>query len=93
MNSARIAGQIVGGLAVAFMLFDATLKIVHPAAVTEASAQLGFPDALNPTLAALELAGVAGYLFPRTSVLGALFLTGYLGGATLSRPDRQAAWS
>jgi hypothetical protein len=74
-------GRGLSGLAAAFMVFDAVVKLVHPSFVTEASARIGFPDHLNPVLGAIVLAMVALYLVPRTAVLGAVLLTGYLGGA------------
>jgi hypothetical protein len=78
---ARRAGRILSGIPSAFLLFDAALKHVHVAAVTEASARIGFPDRLSVPLGGLLLALVALYLVPRTAVLGAVLLTGYLGGA------------
>jgi hypothetical protein len=80
-TSARWAGRILSGLPVAFLIFDAVLKFVHPAFVTEASARIGFPDHLTLTLGVILSACVALYVVPRTAVLGAVLLTGYLGGA------------
>jgi hypothetical protein len=78
---ARWAGRVLSGLPVAFLLFDAAIKFVRPAFVTEASARIGFPDQLCVPLGVILSACVALYLVPRTAVLGAVLLTGYLGGA------------
>ena len=80
-KSARRAGLIVTALPVVFLLFDGVMKLVQPAEVTEAMARLGYPASLSPVLGVLLLACVALYVFPRTAVLGAILLTGYLGGA------------
>ena len=81
-KTARVwAGRVLSGLPVAFLIFDAALKLVHPAFVTEASAKIGWPDGVITPLGVVLLACVALYLVPRTAVLGAVLLTGYLGGA------------
>ena len=77
----RWLGRILGGLPVAFLLFDVAIKLVHIQAVADASEQLGLPDSLSRPLAVILLACIALYLVPRTAVLGAVLLTGYLGGA------------
>jgi hypothetical protein len=77
----RWGGRILTGLPVLFMALDAVIKLVHIPEVAEASAQLGWPDRLNPTLAVMILLCLALYLWPRTAVLGATLFTGYLGGA------------
>jgi hypothetical protein len=75
-------GLVLSGLAVAFLLFDATIKFfTSSAAVTQAMGQLGFPVDLSRSIGVLELLLLAIYLFPRTSVLGVVLWTGYLGGA------------
>src|SRR3982750_414271 len=74
-------GRILSGIAVLFMLFDGTLHILKPAAVVEAFAKLGYPVGTSVAIGVIELACVVFYLIPRTSVFGAILLTGYLGGA------------
>jgi hypothetical protein len=74
-------GRILSGIAAAFMTFDAVLHLTKPAVVDQAFAQLGFPVAHSATIGALALVAVIIYLTPRTAVLGAVLLTGYLGGA------------
>lgn len=79
------AGRVAGVLIVVFMVFDAVLHLMRPAAVVTAFAQLGFPITLAVRLGVLELVCVAAYVVPRTSALGAVLLTGYLGGAVASQ--------
>ncbi len=74
-------GRVMTGLAVAFLVFDGLVKFTRIPAVVEASGQLGLPLHLNPSIGILLLACVALYAAPRTAVLGAILLTGYLGGA------------
>jgi len=74
-------GRICSTLAVLFLLFDSAGKFMRPAQVIEASARLGFPMSLSVTIGTLLLACTVIYAIPRTSFLGAILLTGYLGGA------------
>jgi DoxX-like protein len=71
----------LSGLVVAFLLFDCTIKFINPSFVAQASSQIGWSPALAPVLGAILLSCTALYAFPRTSILGAILLTGYLGGA------------
>ena len=84
-------GRIMSGAVILFMLFDGGIKLVPLEIVTEASAQLGLPAtaAMARTLGILALASTLLYAIPRTSVLGAILLTGYMGGtiATHLRVD------
>ena len=75
------AGHIISGLVVAFLLFDGAIKLIPLEIVIETSAQLGIPTHLARTLGILTLVCAILYAFPRTSVLGAILMTGYLGGA------------
>ncbi|HLJ91351.1 MAG TPA: DoxX family protein [Candidatus Angelobacter sp.] len=75
------AGRIMSGLVILFLLMDAIMKFVKPVQVTEAMAKLGYPESLTATLGAILLVSVIVYAIPSTSVLGAILLTGYLGGA------------
>jgi DoxX-like family len=77
-------GRILSALAVLFLLFDAVIKLVKIPAVAQSFSQLGYPINLAVTIATLELVCVAVYVIPSTSVLGAILLTGYLGGAIAS---------
>jgi hypothetical protein len=63
------------------MLFDAAAKFAKPAAVVDAFARTGWPIQLSTTIGVILLICTVVYLIPQTSVLGAILLTGYLGGA------------
>ena len=78
---ARWAGTVLGALVVLQLLFSATMKLARPAGVSEHFAELGWQMRDVTVLAFLELACTALYLVPRTRALGAVLLTGYLGGA------------
>jgi DoxX-like family len=75
------AGWIMGGLPAVFLLLDAIMKFVKPAAVVEGTLKVGFPESTIVGLGIALLLSTLLYLFPRTAVLGAILLTGYLGGA------------
>jgi hypothetical protein len=74
-------GRVMSGLVIAFLLFDASIKLIPLDVVITTSQQMGIPVHLARTLGVLTLIGTLLYAYPRTAVLGAIFLTGYLGGA------------
>jgi hypothetical protein len=74
-------GLVMSGLVVAFLLFDGAIKLVPIAPVTETMAALGYPPGLERGLGVLTLVCTLLYAVPRTSVLGAILLTGLFGGA------------
>src|SRR4051812_2087936 len=76
-----IAGRFLSGLAIAFLAFDAIIKIVMIPAVAEGSVKLGYPASTMPAIGIVLLACVILYAIPATNAFGALLLTGYLGGA------------
>lgn len=75
------AARLARGLAVAFLLWDSVIKLLAIGPVIEAFARLGFPAGAARGIGALELTCTLLFLAPRTSVLGAALLTGFLGGA------------
>lgn len=75
------AGRILSGLVVAFLVFDAVTKIIKVAPVVEATEKLGIPGDAVAGIGIVLLTCTAIYAAPRTAVLGAILLTGYLGGA------------
>lgn len=77
----RWAGRVLSGMAVAFLLVDAAGKLLRVQPVVEGSMQLGYPATTVVPVGVLLLVGVALYVVPRTSVLGAIWLAAYLGGA------------
>lgn len=81
-NGALWTGRVLSGLVVLFMLFEAVIKLIKIPAVVKAFAQEGFPLSDAVTFGLLALIITVLYAIPRTSVLGAILLTGYLGGAT-----------
>ncbi len=74
-------GRTISGLMALVFGVSAAMKVKGGVEVTQGMAHLGLPESLIVPLAALEVACVAIYLFPATSVLGAILLTGYMGGA------------
>ncbi len=76
------AGYIMSALPVLLLLLSAAMKFAKPPAVVQGFEHLGWPEKLPLPLAILEVACTVIYLIPGTSILGAILLTGYLGGAT-----------
>jgi hypothetical protein len=75
------AGRIISALPILFLLFDGAMKLVKPAPVVEATVKLGYPEGTIVPLGIVLLVCTLLYAIPQTSVLGAMLLTGYLGGA------------
>ncbi len=75
------AGRIISALVVLFLLFDGAIKVMKLAPAVQGTAQLGYPVGVVLPLGVVLLMCTAIYTIPRTSVLGAILLTGYLGGA------------
>ena len=83
-SKARLwTGRILTALALLFLLFDGIMKLIRPLAVTQAMTQLGFPQGLSVPIGVILLVCTFLYAIPSTSVLGAVLLTGYLGGAVV----------
>jgi hypothetical protein len=80
--AARWAGRIISGLVVLFMFFDGVTKLMKVEPVLKAAAQLGFSVQEIVGIGIIALICALIYAIPQTSILGALLLTGYLGGAT-----------
>ena len=78
-------GRVLSGLAILFFLFDGVAKLFKPAVVVTATVGLGFPEGEIVGIGVTLLICTALYIFPRTSILGAVLLTGYLGGAIASK--------
>jgi hypothetical protein len=74
-------GRVLSGLAIAFLLFDAAGKLARVEPVLKGTVELGYPVSAVLPIGVLLLAGVVLYAIPRTSVLGAIYLSAYLGGA------------
>lgn len=76
-----IIGWIMSILPALLFLFSATMKLVHPPQLDEGFAHMGIPVSHALGLGVLELTCTIIYLVPRTAIIGAILLTGYLGGA------------
>lgn len=74
-------GRIVSGLPALFLLVDGVMKLFKPAVVVEATLNLGYPESTIIPIGVVLVICTILYLIPATSVLGAILLTGYLGGA------------
>jgi hypothetical protein len=85
-TSARWLGRILSGLVILFLLFDGAIKLVPWPVVTETMDRIGYgsSETLARTLGAITVACTVLYAIPPTSILGAILLTGYLGGAMAS---------
>lgn len=80
-KAARITGWVMTILPSLLFAFSGVMKLVHPPQLDEGFAHLGIPVSHALGLGVLELTCTLIYLVPRTSVIGAILLTGYLGGA------------
>ena len=79
--TSRWAARIMATVAILFLLFDCVIKIVRLAPAVEGTVKLGYPASVVVGLGLIELLCLIAYVVPATSVLGAVLLTGYLGGA------------
>jgi hypothetical protein len=80
-----VVGRVISGLAVVFLVFDGAIKVLRLDPAVEGSVALGYPADLTLGLGVLLLGCLLVYVAPRTAFLGALLLTGYLGGAVASQ--------
>ena len=81
-NKVRLwAGRVTSALPALFLLIDGIMKLVKPVIVVETTVKLGYPESVISGLGIVLLTCTILYLIPRTAVLGAILLTGYLGGA------------
>jgi hypothetical protein len=75
------AGRVMSALPALFLLLDGVMKLVKPEVVVKTTVELGYPESVIVPLGVVLLACTALYLIPWTAALGAILLTGYLGGA------------
>lgn len=80
-NRQHRIGAVIGGLVALFLLVDTITHLLNPDFVRKASDQLGLPQHLAPTIGLIELVCLATFVYRRTAIVGAVLLTGYLGGA------------
>jgi hypothetical protein len=74
-------GRILSGIVIAFLFVDALGKLLKIRPVIEGTVALGYPETVVFSLGVLLMLGVILYAIPRTSLLGAIYLTAFLGGA------------
>src|SRR5262245_9440408 len=79
------AGIVISALPALFLLYDGVMKLVKPPIVVETTVQLGYPESVILGLGIVLTACTVIYVIPRTAVLGAILLTGYLGGAVATQ--------
>lgn len=93
VSTARLwTGRTITALTVAFLLFDGMIKVLRTDAAMQGTAQLGYPEGAVPWIGLALLAGTVLYAIPRTAVLGAVLVTGYLGGAVATQVRVAPAW-
>jgi hypothetical protein len=80
-NATLWVGRAMSGLSSLFLLMDGVMKLFAPPVVVETTVRLGYQESVIAPLGIVLLLSTALYVIPRTSVLGAILLTGYLGGA------------
>jgi len=80
-----LAGRALTALAVLFLAFDATLKLLRLAPAIQATSELGYTASVLVPLGLIEAICLVAYLVPQTSILGAVLWTGYLGGAVATQ--------
>jgi len=89
---ATIAGVAMTGVFTAFMVFDATIKIVKMKVVADTLVPLGYDPEVGFPIGIVEAVLLAFYLHPKTSILGAVLLTGLLGGAVATHLRVGSPW-
>jgi len=80
-NKLPLIGRVISALPVLFLLLDGAMKLVKPAPIVSGTIELGYPETVIIPLGVILLACTVLHAIPRTAVLGAILLTGYLGGA------------
>jgi hypothetical protein len=83
--ASRWASIVLSALPVLFLLFDGGMKLLKPPAVVAATVKLGYPESAITGIGIALLVSTTIYIYPRTAVLGAILLAGYLGGAVASQ--------
>jgi hypothetical protein len=82
-------GRVLSALVALFMLMDAVMKLVKPAFVVEKTTELGYAESAILPMGVALLVSTVLYIVPQTAVLGAIMLTGYLGGAVATHVFHQ----
>jgi hypothetical protein len=85
-------GRIVAAWIILFLVWDGAMKLLKLNMAVEGTVRVGYPARLVVVIGLVELICVAAYVLPRTSILGAILLTGYLGGATATQVRLEDPW-
>jgi len=85
-------GAAITGLTAAFLIVDGAMKLLRLPPAVEGTLDVGYPDSTVRPIGAVLLVAVAFHLVPRTAVLGAILLTGYLGGAVATHVRLEDPW-
>jgi hypothetical protein len=80
-----LTGRILSALSVLFLIMDGAMKVAKARVAVDGTMQLGYPESTVVPIGAVLLLSTLLYAIPRTSVWGAILLTGYLGGAVASQ--------
>ena len=91
-KAGSLAGRTISALMALFLLFDGGMKALKLAPAVEGTVRLGYPVSLVFAIGIVDLICVAAYAVPRTSILGAILLTGYLGGAIATQLRMRDPW-
>lgn len=83
-KAALWTGRVMSAVPVLMLLLSGVMKLMKPPSVVDGFVRLGIPVGMIAGIGILEIACTVVYMIPRTSVLGAILVTGYLGGATLT---------
>jgi DoxX-like family len=86
------AGWILSGLPASFLLVDGVMKLIRPTPVVETTVKLGYPASVILAIGLVLMLATILYIIPRTAVLGAILLTGYLGGAVATHVRVSGGW-
>lgn len=86
------AGRIISGLVAASMTMDGMMKLLKVQAAVEGTVKVGYSENVLVPLGLIVLISTGVYLVPRTSIIGAILLTGFLGGATATNLRAQPEW-
>ncbi len=86
------AGRIISGLVILFLLFDSIVKVIGLGPAVESTVALGYPESVVFGIGLVLLVCTILYVISRTAILGAILLTGYLGGATATQVRVEDPW-
>ena len=86
------AGYIISALAILFLTFDSVIKVIQHVEAVRPTLELGYAAGLVLPIGLIELVCLLLYAYPRTALLGAILLTGHLGGAVATHLRAGSSW-